>query len=210
MKIDEEDVVAVLNLPRDPRKVLDTSKGGDNYEYYELVQEWKGRWGGVPTNAVIEDNLVKRNDAGVNFERDFIVFVVSSFLYGHKNTKCKFKVLKSLKDVEKIKDYNWCQYTIKALVESQIKWRVKRTESFYFEPLTLLVLCYLDRTEYMYSEPRVFPVIKNWDTDKIKIRSDMEISGDEFGNVRVHDHLNIPLEQKVEDEDSQQKSNCDN
>lgn len=51
----------------------------------------------------------------------------------------RFKILKSLMDVSKIRDFNWCKFTISGLVDGVWRWQENETSHFQ-GPLTFLLV----------------------------------------------------------------------
>ncbi|CAI9108968.1 OLC1v1008689C1 [Oldenlandia corymbosa var. corymbosa] len=107
-KIEEEDVLAVLDLPRGKKEVeLFNKSEWLEEEHAPFVELWKRRFD--PKKGKTQ--------------------------YPRKS--CPFLVLKSLKDVNQIKEYNWCAFTIKALIEEVEDWK---KQSNFSGPLLFFLL----------------------------------------------------------------------
>lgn len=88
---------------------------------------------------------------------------------------------------------NWCQYVLRGLVESVMKWQ-KNPNGFFCGPLTFLLLCYVDRVQYKLPIhlKRMFPVIHCWDDSTIDNRLIVEEREEGFGHGRAMPHIEIP------------------
>ena len=108
----------MYNIPRE--KLLIVEATNDNYklEYAELLKSWRERWNIAvesPNTQKMGEEIIARGDYENDFKRDFVVFVVYSMLKGHQSRMSNYKILYSLMNVNKIRNHNWCLYTLKSL-----------------------------------------------------------------------------------------------
>lgn len=118
-------------------------------------------------------NIVKRRDHGDMLKRDFVLFVVSAMLRGHQNRCCNFRILKSLIHVGEIKEYNWCAYTYKSLIDFIHSFQ-KNPAQFFTGLITFLLvlqLVYFDRVQFKGMRVnKTYPIITGWTADLAKKR----------------------------------------
>ena len=95
--IDEEDIYCVLNLPRGPVPIVESLgkyEESEPREYMKILRAWRTRWVGNPNRGAPSTNsmpkMIKQNvSSDENFKRDFVVYVVSSFISTNQNTSCR-------------------------------------------------------------------------------------------------------------------------
>ncbi|CAI9104609.1 OLC1v1003315C1 [Oldenlandia corymbosa var. corymbosa] len=122
LDIKQEDVVAVLDLPCGLKPVQEFKQNDPAItDHAEMVDAFKKRMGYsnkfLPTRSTAAQLIASRKDFGDDFKRDFLVFVVSTFLHGNTTSRITMNILKSLVNINEVKQYNWCQYVIDALVK---------------------------------------------------------------------------------------------
>ncbi|CAI9108733.1 OLC1v1008410C1 [Oldenlandia corymbosa var. corymbosa] len=158
-----------------------------------MVKEWRSRMkkpvGDATGDVVVAKILASRDDYGDEFKMDFLIFVTSSFLHGTNSTKFYYKVIKSLANISEVKEYNWCQFVIKALNDGVDHYQDKGT---FYGPMSFLTLCYLDRCRYKESHLRKWSAISCWDEDKMKDKIQRKESKGGFGRVYVEDCVKKP------------------
>ncbi|CAI9108536.1 OLC1v1008158C1 [Oldenlandia corymbosa var. corymbosa] len=101
LDIKQEDVVAVLDLPRGPKPVEEFKQNDPAItDHAEMVDAFKKRMGYsnkfLPTRSTAAQLIAGRKDFGDDFKRDFLVFIVSTFLHGNTTSKIIMNILKSL------------------------------------------------------------------------------------------------------------------
>ncbi|CAI9090014.1 OLC1v1024690C1 [Oldenlandia corymbosa var. corymbosa] len=101
LDIKQEDVVAVLDLPRGPKPVEEFKQNDPAItDHTEMVDAFKKRMGYInkylPTTSTAAQLIAGRKDIGDEFKRDFLVFVVSTFLHGNTTSRITMNILKSL------------------------------------------------------------------------------------------------------------------
>ncbi|CAI9099476.1 OLC1v1036303C1 [Oldenlandia corymbosa var. corymbosa] len=99
--IKQEDVVAVLDLPRGPKPVEEFKQNDLAItDHAEMVDAFKKRMGYsnkfLPTRSTAAQLIASRKDFDDDFKRDFLVFVVSTFLHGNTTSRITMNILKSL------------------------------------------------------------------------------------------------------------------
>ncbi|XP_056692520.1 uncharacterized protein [Spinacia oleracea] len=202
MKITLDDVYVSLGLPKGAKKVIEAKARDPSVEYTKIVSDWFRDLG--VNNTVTVGDIVKNIkvlvDGGEIFKRSFVVLVVSTLLNGNKNAKANYKILKSLGDVNDVKDMNWCQYTLESLCDCSREWQAENGDGLFKGPAIVLLLCYMDRVTFMGRQlvERKFPLIKSWTTSKIQERSDLEkkMAG-RFGQGKVEETLTIKEEKET-------------
>ncbi|CAI9114842.1 OLC1v1015651C1 [Oldenlandia corymbosa var. corymbosa] len=166
MKITEEDVEAVLGLPRGPKTVVEAYDSRTSPKIKRSTRILSGRY--------------------------FVLFFMASMLLRTKNACCRHQVMKSLMNVDDIKIYNWCKYVAKELYDAVEQWQ-KNPQGAFNGPVIFLILCYLDRVEYKDGDgiPRQFPVIARWDNDRVTKRLALERKGAGFGSGKPLDRIAV-------------------
>lgn len=153
MLLTEDDVDSTLGLPHGPLQVIEGNNSNATEDYNNLLTQWRARWN-VPTCGPITktlcDGILAMKEHGDMFKRDFVVFVVSTMLKGHTNRSSNFKVLYSLINVDKIKEYNWCRYVFTSLIRSVERWKKKPTSNFTGPLVFLLVIPLIQYLLYMF------------------------------------------------------------
>ena len=61
------------------------------------------------------DVILEHGVHGPEFIIDFIIYSISTCIIENANGTCHFLVLKYLRNVNEIHNYNWCAYVIKCL-----------------------------------------------------------------------------------------------
>ncbi|XP_031124233.1 uncharacterized protein LOC116026948 [Ipomoea triloba] len=196
--LSEDDVQSTLGLPRGKLPVVEGTSSNETEGFNTLVRDWRLRWGvekGTPTTTEMLNKIVERQDSGDMFKRDFVIFVVTTLIRGYKNTFCNYRILYSLQDVSKIKEMNWCAYTIKSLLDIAETWK-SNNDSSYSGPATFLMLSYLDRVQIrglvLTQNP---PTIREWTTKDIKATLAMHRKPGKYGRGKVIDRRPMPEEE---------------
>ncbi|GER45759.1 E3 ubiquitin-protein ligase [Striga asiatica] len=205
MNITAEDVEAILGLPRGPKEVIEGDWYDKDEQYNKMLGDFRETFGfkrtaGAPTAKKLVQYLtgkdVERGQRvyGDDFKRIFVIAVVSLFLWRNRGQECKFRLLKSLRKPSDIINYNWCQYVLQALSESVKMWNESGGEAHFNGPLTFLVVCYLDRVQFMNKTyvSRKFPAIAYWTNQAISKRVREEQSGQGFGMGSILDPIKPP------------------
>ncbi|CAI9115144.1 OLC1v1015981C1 [Oldenlandia corymbosa var. corymbosa] len=202
----QEDVVAVLDLPCGPIPVQEFKQNDPAItDHAEMVDAFKKRMGYsnkfLPTRSTAAQLIASRKDFGDDFKRDFLDFVVSTFLHGNTTSRITMNILKSLVNINEVTQYNWCQYVIDALVKGC---KSHHDGKPFTGPITFFLLCYLDRCEYERAHPRSFPVIKSWDQRMLDDR--IRLQGSNFTDVQTLERLKKPSSATSRDEQPEAES----
>ncbi|CAI9099400.1 OLC1v1036215C1 [Oldenlandia corymbosa var. corymbosa] len=176
LDIKQEDVVAILDLPRGPKPVEEFKQNDPAItDHAEMVDAFKKRMGYsnkfLPTRSTTAQLIAGRKDFGDDFKRDFLVFVVSTFLHGNTTSRIIMNILKPLLNMNEVTEYNWCQYVIDTLVKGC---KSHHDGKLFTEPITFF-WC-----EYERAHLRSFPVIKCWDQKILDDR--LRLQGNNFTN----------------------------
>ncbi|CAH9105280.1 unnamed protein product [Cuscuta epithymum] len=187
--ITEEDVELVLGFPRGDKAVLKRGKGDKS----EMLDEWRASFGGkdkvLPIEVVRE--ILRCEEGGECFVRNFIILVISTLIENTRNGYINCSFINNLKDTKGIKDLNWCEYVIKALIEKKREW-AKGKEKAFTGPLLFLMVLYVDRVEvYRRSVPRKVPAIMGWSTQLLRERESEEVEAGGFGLGYVDEKMTM-------------------
>ncbi|CAI9087102.1 OLC1v1021091C1 [Oldenlandia corymbosa var. corymbosa] len=209
LDIKQEDVVAVLDLPHGPKPVEEFKQNDPAItDHAEMVDAFKKRMGYsnkfLSTRSTAAQLIAGRKDFGDDFKRDFLVFVVSTFLHGNTTSRITMNILKSLVNINEVTQYNWCQYVIDALVKGC---KSHHDGKPFTGPITFFLLCYLDRCEYERAHLRSFPVIKSWDQKMLDDR--IRLQGSNFIDVQTLERLKKPSSAASRDEQPEAESQED-
>lgn len=90
-------------------------------EIYEIVP---------PEIWAMLDIILKNVEARDDFKWDIGMYIVSIVLKYPQTRKCCSRLIKSLVDTKDIKNYNWCRYTLEALIESYDNYQQKLSNHF--------------------------------------------------------------------------------
>ena len=63
-------------------------------------------------------------DGGKDFRRNFVIFMVSTCLYGKKSEEVNYMILNALVNLREMARLNWVQHTMRSLV-SVDQWKSK-------------------------------------------------------------------------------------
>jgi len=142
LRILEEDVYLTMGFPRGSKPVNKARKN-NKVDYLQVLNEWKGQWGGVlpKTNQVLAQMRNQRH-GGDLFKRSFVVYVVSTLIKEHQSLKVNHIILKSLVDLKEVKELNRCEYTLDSLVTCTDK-RKRQPKGLYRGPILFLMVMVL-------------------------------------------------------------------
>jgi len=123
LRILEEDVYLTMGFSRGFKLVNEVRKN-DKGDYLQILDEWKGQWGGVlPKTDQVLAQMRNQRHGGDLFRRNFVVYVVSTLIKGHQTLKVNRTILKSSVDLGEVKGLNWCEFTLDSLVTCMDKWK---------------------------------------------------------------------------------------
>ncbi|CAH9100071.1 unnamed protein product, partial [Cuscuta europaea] len=128
--------------------------------------------------------MLNMKDGGDWFKRNFIVLMVSLLLESTQNGYVNPMIMNHLEDVDKIKDFDWCDHVLNCLIDSKVSWEKKKNKAFT-GPLLFLMLFYVDRVVmYRRKVDRSLPIMKLWNGKLLRERELMEIESGGFGMGR--------------------------
>lgn len=139
LRIVEEDVFRVFGFPRGERLIIRTEK----HDASNLLQEWhkffdKNKVKNLSPKDVAEV-MLKREDGDTWFKRHFIILLTASLI---ENTKTGYifpHTIDCLGDIDRVCEWNWCEYLLRRLVSSKVIWEEDRNKAFIGPALFLLV-----------------------------------------------------------------------
>ena len=106
MRILEEDVYLTMGFPRGSKPVTEASKN-DKGDYLQVLNEWKGQWGGVlPKTSQVLTQMRNQSHGGHLFKRNFVVYVVFILIKGQQSLNVNHIILKSLVDLKEVERLN--------------------------------------------------------------------------------------------------------
>jgi len=109
----------------------------------QVLDEWKGQWGGVlPKANQVLAQMRNQRHGGDLFERNFVVYIVSTLIKGQQSLKVNHIILKSLADLKEVKKLNWCEFTLDSLVTYTDKWK-RQLKGSYGGPILFLMVMVL-------------------------------------------------------------------
>ena len=73
------------------------------------------------------------------FKRNLLLLLMSTVVESNSNSLVNHKILNFLKDTEKIKDYDWCDYVMNVLIKSAEHWK-RKNEGHFRGPIILLLV----------------------------------------------------------------------
>ncbi|KAK9740409.1 hypothetical protein RND81_03G033100 [Saponaria officinalis] len=179
LPIQDVDIHIALGIPIGPRVVNEAVHNDKSEEFSREVEKWQLQYEKdkkIETKDIIA-KIKQQRDGGEDFKRNFIVYIVSTFLGEVKSSIASLKMLKTLTNVDDIPHYNWCEFTRKKLVENVILWQKEELrlesgkENIFKGPIMVLVCIYLDRVVFKSrTVPRTFPTISSWSKESINDR----------------------------------------
>ncbi|KAL8504793.1 hypothetical protein ACS0TY_016109 [Phlomoides rotata] len=171
------DICDVFLLPRqDGNDVV----GMKRNESLEIMAAWKEKYGIdrvcslCKLKNVMEEKLA---DGGDDFKRFFVLYCLSSFLTPTVNGMVDFNAVKSLLDVDKIVEVDWCSYVLNQLCRAVTKYN-NSLEMKNVKGCTLvLLILYFHRLVWRgKAEPCSLPLIQHWNNEKLRRRVTEEMS----------------------------------
>lgn len=143
LRVTEEDVYLTMGFPRGCKHVEEAKKN-DKGEYQQVLDEWKGQWGGaLPKTHEVLTQIKNQTQGGDLFKRNFIVYVVSTLVKGHQTARVNHIILKSLVHLKEVRNLNWCEYTLDSLVSCTDKWKKQPKGSYRGPILFLMVMVFI-------------------------------------------------------------------
>jgi len=132
-------VYATLGLPMGEVEVIEGQTSDADIQFLDL---WRRRWhverGGPPIGS-IDEEILARGGHEHEFIIDFITYAISTCIVGNANGTCHFRVLKYLRNIDEIKRYHWCAYTLKCLNDAVVEWKKDKSKFFTRSLLFLMV-----------------------------------------------------------------------
>ena len=93
--------------------------------YIKFLDNWRRRWniarGGPHIGSMLEI-ILEREDRVAEFVTNFTIYVISTCIIENPNSTCHFLLLKYMKNLDNIKNYNWCAFFIQCVNDIVIEW----------------------------------------------------------------------------------------
>ncbi|KAH6755377.1 hypothetical protein C2S53_013829 [Perilla frutescens var. hirtella] len=180
LHIEAADVYRVLGFPNGDRPIVRKKK----FQQCKILDDWLGIFGSKRKSIVAKDvaqEMLKHIHGGEVFRRHFIVLVIVCLIETSSNGYIAPQILGCLGDLTWVKEFDWCGYVVKGLVEHKIMWEKNKKKTFS-GPMLFLTAFYVDRV-ILYSKNvvREFPTMKNWTHLLMKNRENAEIKSGGFG-----------------------------
>ncbi|XP_073059459.1 uncharacterized protein [Primulina eburnea] len=177
-----DDVHDVFLLPRS--NGIDVLKLGRN-EHLDLLVKLKDDYGihaRSPLSSLKDVIQTRLTDGGDDFKRFFILYSLCSFLNPSSNRLVSFGVVKSLVQVERISDYDWCTYVLKKLCNGVHKYNINPLQKNVNGCVLLLQILYFHKLKWHgIAERCTLPLIQHWTNERIRIRIKEESAAGEYG-----------------------------
>ncbi|PWA66292.1 hypothetical protein CTI12_AA334370 [Artemisia annua] len=155
-------------------------------QYYKLGKKEKA------TPALIAKEINRTSNADFMFKINFLMLFASTMGTLDSGGKCPYNVLRNVKEDDDIADIDWCGYILDCLEGSKHNWKdVKKSGNYYYGPLTLLNLLYLDSTHFPELQVmRHRPALRSWNTAMMKQRIELEKKQKCLGKLEHHGKFN--------------------
>jgi len=117
LTLEDVDVHLATGLPIGPLEVKEASKGCKDQSFLKLKKKWLEQFGDVKevSRTALLEKLKSQRGGVEDFKRNFIVFVMSTFLMGTNSNTVSARILYSLGDLSRVRNYNWCVFTLRYL-----------------------------------------------------------------------------------------------
>lgn len=138
ISVTKEDVAGVLGLPNGLVPIVER----DSQVVSTELREWRDKVNkqrGRITVKALATLLLNLRDGGVWFQRHFCIVVVTSLVASVSNGYVNQQIVHMFRDVNKIKDLDWCGYLLRSLVAAHGFWKQDKT-SKVTGPLTFLTV----------------------------------------------------------------------
>ncbi|KAK9666057.1 hypothetical protein RND81_14G156800 [Saponaria officinalis] len=176
-------------------------KEGDKVQ---LTATEHSKHNGIKMNE-LADRLKGFRESGDEFKKMFVVYSMSSFLAPAANYLVDFKLLRAVKDVNRIRHIDWCSYIFDQVVESVRK--VKKGNTFLCGCTLFLIISYFHRIEYRGKVlPHSIPLIKHWTDEMFNDRAKAESNTGCLGSGPVT-RIIFPIYNEVDDGDLEVEHN---
>ena len=122
MKITEGYVYMTFSLPKGPLEVIEVKNETTGHvEFKTLPNHWKENWSNYATILKSEEMIEMMEsqvDIWEEFKKNFITFIVSTFLCRNQRGRVNYLILNALLDLHKVRRMNRGQYTMRVLITS--------------------------------------------------------------------------------------------
>ncbi|KAH6770763.1 hypothetical protein C2S52_015566 [Perilla frutescens var. hirtella] len=193
LHIEAADVQCVLGFPNGGRAIVRKKK----FEQSDILDAWLEIFGRHNRSIVAKDvakEMLKHKNGGEVFRRHFVVLVIVCLIETSSNGYIAPQILGCLGDLTRVKEFDWCSYVIKSLVEHKIMWEKNKKKNFS-GPMLFLTAFYVDRVVlYSRTVVREFPTIKNWTHLLMKNIENAEIKSGGFGGGYPREPISMMLE----------------
>ncbi|PWA99412.1 hypothetical protein CTI12_AA009070 [Artemisia annua] len=194
IKVTRQKVHDMLGVPMGSRKLneMEPREWDDEFitrweqQYYKLGKKEKA------TPALIAKEINRTSNADFMFKINFLMLFASTMGTLDSGGKCPYNVLRNVKEDDDIADIDWCGYILDCLEGSKHNWKdVKKSGNYYYGPLTLLNLLYLDSTHFPELQVmRHRPSVRSWNTAMMKQRIELEKKQKCLGKLEHHGKFN--------------------
>ncbi|PWA37056.1 hypothetical protein CTI12_AA594850 [Artemisia annua] len=211
IKVTRQKVHDMLGVPMGSRKLdeMEPREWNDEFitrweqQYYKLGKKKKA------TPALIAKEINRTSNADFMFKINFLMLFASTMGTLDSGGKCPYNVLRNVKEDDDIAD-----------IDCKHNWKdVKKSGNYYYGPLTLLNLLYLDSTHFPELQVmRHRPAIRSWNTAMMKQRIELEKKQkclgklehhgefnqeeDQSGCINLYQGADVYFEEEIEDETS--------
>lgn len=127
--------------------VQNWSKKMSNYEIVDekcdkVLERFKNRHRELVPLVTKMPSVALRQANSDDFKRDFIIYIISSLIHCPTTRRCQYRLMKNLLDASHIKNYNWCRFIMKGLIEMVDGWKHNQGNHIC-QPMIFLVVIYV-------------------------------------------------------------------
>lgn len=198
LHIDADDVYHIFGFPKGPLRIDKKCSSNDN----DIEEEWVERIG-KQKNKILPSDVVAAMLAGSEggdwFRRQFLILVESCLFENAADGYIKPKIMDILRDLSQIRHHNWCEHMISVLQRSHERWLANKTNKFT-GPSVFIALFYVDIMVHRQREvARVFPLLKGWTSEALRMRQRAELEKKGFGSGFVDKRYMVEESHMIEE-----------
>ncbi|KAH6808346.1 hypothetical protein C2S51_029454 [Perilla frutescens var. frutescens] len=138
LRFDAEDVSLILGFPRGPQKLAKMRRS----EPSSMVDKFRNKLGKDYNRisvSYVRDEMLKERDGGEWFRRLFMVLLTCCMIENSGNGYVFCQLLHYFDEVNMVREYDWCDYVVRSLVDAAIQWQ-QRKDRFFTGPIFFLLV----------------------------------------------------------------------
>lgn len=145
LHIEEQDVWLTLGMPKGNTNLKMKTRS----QYPEIYEEWNAIFSHHDLKkispTVLSIKMLQETDGGAWFKRYFLLLMAACMIEGSSSGYIQPRLLVNFEDITKVKDFNWCSYVLKVLVDQKGKWALSKKNHF-LGPISFLLVIFLLNT----------------------------------------------------------------